>query len=56
LENPAQAGQVHWTGVKLHGYIKAQLQIETGYSTTIRWLHEFELSFARAATVAGTPE
>ena len=20
LENPAQAGQVHWTGVKLHGY------------------------------------
>src|SRR6476646_4051476 len=22
LENPAQAGQVHWTGVKLHGYLK----------------------------------
>ena len=20
LENPATAGQVHWTGVKLHGY------------------------------------
>jgi len=40
LENPAQAGQVHWTGVKLHGYLKAQLQIELGYSTTVRWLHE----------------
>ena len=40
LENPAQAGQVHWTGVKLHGYLKEQLQIELGYSTTIRWLHE----------------
>ena len=40
LENPAQAGQVHWTGVKLHGYIQEHLQIELGYSTTIRWLHE----------------
>ena len=40
LENPAQAGQVHWTGVKLHGYLKEQLQIELGYSTTVRWLHE----------------
>ena len=28
LENPAQAGQVHWTGVKLHGYLKEQLQID----------------------------
>ena len=40
LENPAQAGQVHWTGVKLHGYLKEQLQMELGYSTTLRWLHE----------------
>ena len=40
LENPAQAGQVHWTGVKLHGYLQAQLQMEWGYSTTVRWLHE----------------
>lgn len=40
LENPAQAGQVHWTGVKLHGYLKEQLQVELGYSTTVRWLHE----------------
>ena len=40
LENPARAGQVHWTGVKLHGYLKQQLQMELGYSTTLRWLHE----------------
>lgn len=40
LENPAQAGQVHWTGVKLHGFLKEQLQVELGYSTTVRWLHE----------------
>ena len=22
LQDPSQAGQVHWTGVKLHGYLK----------------------------------
>ena len=40
LEDPSQAGVVHWTGVKLHGYLKEQLQIDLGYSTTLRWLHE----------------
>jgi len=40
LENPAQAGQVHWTGVKLHGFLQEQLQMQLGYSTTVRWLHE----------------
>lgn len=40
LENPAQAGQVHWTGVKVHGYLKEQLSVDLGYRTTIRWLHE----------------
>lgn len=40
LENPAQAGEVHWTGVKLHGYLKEKLSIELGYRTTVRWLHD----------------
>lgn len=40
LENPAQAGQVHWTGVKVHGYLKEQLAVELGYRTAVRWLHE----------------
>lgn len=50
LENPAQAGQVHWTGVKVHGYLKEKLSIELGYRTTIRWLHEldFHLRVPRA--------
>jgi transposase len=49
LEDPSQAGQVHWTGVKLHGYLKEQLQIDLGYSTTVRWLHElnYELRVPR---------
>ena len=38
LENPAQAGQVHWTGVKLHGYLQDQLCLELGYRTVVRWL------------------
>jgi putative transposase len=40
LENPAAAGQVHWTGVKLHGYLKEKLCLELGYRTAVRWLHE----------------
>lgn len=40
LENPATAGQVHWTGVKVHGFLKEQLAVELGYRTTVRWLHE----------------
>ncbi len=40
LENPAQAGQVHWTGVKIHGFLKEQLSLELGYRTAVRWLHE----------------
>jgi transposase len=42
LENPAQAAQVHWTGVKLHGYLQEQLALEFGYRSTIRWLHELD--------------
>lgn len=42
LANPAQAAQVHWTGVKLHGYLKEQLSLELGYRTVVRWLHELD--------------
>lgn len=40
LENPAQAGELHWTGVKLYGWLKEQLPIEFGYSTLVRYLHD----------------
>jgi transposase len=40
LEDPAQAQELHWTGVKVHGWLKAQLGLELGYSTTLRYLHE----------------
>lgn len=44
LENPAQTAQVHWTGVKLHGYLKEKLAIDLGYRTAIRWLHELNFN------------
>jgi transposase len=49
LEHPAQAGVVHWTGVKVHGYLKEQLCLDLGYRTAVRWLHElnFNLRFPR---------
>jgi len=40
VDEPSKANQSHWTAVKLHGWIKDQLQIELGYSTTVRYLHE----------------
>jgi len=40
LENPGEAGELHWTGVKIHGFLKEQLGLEVGYSTTVRYLHE----------------
>jgi transposase len=42
LEDPSQAGEVHWTGVKLHGWLKEQLALDLGYRTTIRYLHELD--------------
>ena len=49
LENPAQAGVVHWTGVKIHGYLKEQRCVDLGYRTAGRWLHDlnFNLRFPR---------
>jgi len=40
IEEPSLAGQTHWTAVKLHGWIKGQLQAQLGYRTTVRYLHE----------------
>ena len=50
LEDPSKAGEVHWTGVKIHGFLKKQLSLELGYRTAIRWMHEmdFDLRVPRA--------
>ena len=40
LEDPTRAGELHWTGVKIHGWLKEKLSLELGYSTLIRYLHD----------------
>jgi len=40
LDQPQKAGQQHWTGAKFHGHLNNELQLEVGYSTVIRFLHE----------------
>jgi hypothetical protein len=42
LEDPSLAGELHWTGVKIHGCLKEKLGLELGYSTTLRYLHQLE--------------
>ena len=42
LKDPALAGELHWTGVKVHGWLKARLRSELSYRTAIRYLHELD--------------
>jgi len=40
INNPEKVGVTHWTGVKFHGHLRKKLELEIGYSTVIRWLHD----------------
>jgi transposase len=40
LQNPSQAEITHWTAKKFHGYLSETLDIDCGYRTVVRWLHE----------------
>lgn len=40
VREPSRADQHHWTGVKLHGWLQQELQVELSYSTVLRYLHE----------------
>ncbi|MBK8092068.1 MAG: helix-turn-helix domain-containing protein [Verrucomicrobiaceae bacterium] len=52
IEDPSLAGQSHWTAVKLHGWIKQNLQTQLGYSTTVRYLHEHDYRLQSSAPLA----
>ncbi|MDX1958701.1 MAG: IS630 family transposase [Leptospiraceae bacterium] len=49
LENPNKAKETHWTGIKLHGYLKDKLKKKASYSTLIRELHlaDYKLKIPR---------
>lgn len=40
FEHPGQAGRRHWTAVKFHGWLREEFELEVGYSTVVRWLHD----------------
>jgi transposase len=42
IARPSQAEITHWTAKKFHGYLSEELQIECGYRTVVRWLHEHD--------------
>ena len=42
IQRPSQAEITHWTAKKFHGHLRDTLQIECGYSTVVRWLHEHD--------------
>jgi transposase len=38
--HPEYVDETHWTGRKFHGYLTEHCQLEAGYSTLMRWIHE----------------
>jgi len=40
LDEPQACEQTHWTGRKFHGFVRAELGYEVGYSTLMRYLRE----------------
>lgn len=42
VRQPQQGREQHWTGVKLHGWLKQQFQVDLSYSTLLRYLHEHD--------------
>lgn len=44
IKNPQQEGEHHWTGVKLHGYLKETFKVELSYRTCLNYLHELNIN------------
>lgn len=42
VDDPSQAGETHWTVVKLCGWLREEKQIDLSYRTLVRYLHEHE--------------
>ncbi|MDX1957329.1 MAG: IS630 family transposase, partial [Leptospiraceae bacterium] len=49
LDNPNKAKVTHWTGIKLHGYLKEKIKLKASYSTLIIELHlaDYKLKIPR---------
>jgi transposase len=42
VDEPSKAGQLHWTAVKLCGWLKQEKSIDISYRTLVRYLHEHD--------------
>lgn len=42
VDAPSEAGQLHWTVVKLTGWLREQKGLEISYRTLVRYLHEHD--------------
>lgn len=42
VDTPSEAGQLHWTAVKLTGWLREQKGLEISYRTLVRYLHEHD--------------
>lgn len=40
IDHPEKANEVHWTGRKLHGYLRSELDLEMAYSTLMHNIRE----------------
>ncbi|TAE78493.1 MAG: IS630 family transposase [Verrucomicrobia bacterium] len=40
VDDPSLAGQLHWTAVKLTGWLRKEKGVELSYRTLVRYLHE----------------
>jgi transposase len=42
IHNPDKAEMAHWTAKKFHGYLREEIELDVGYRTVVRWLHEHD--------------
>ena len=42
VDDPSLAGQLHWTAVKLSGWLREEKGLEISYRTLVRYLHEHD--------------
>lgn len=58
VDDPSRVGEHHWTGRKLHGWLRKDCEIDISYRTVIRYLHEqdYKLKVPRPMPEPRDPE
>lgn len=58
VDDPSEAGELHWTGRKLHGWLSGDCGLDISYRTVVRYLHEqdYKLKVPRPMPEPRDPE